>query len=452
MEYADLVVTGTATKGKKQIEIPETKIAWGTIVTPLLVQNDDKALIGADNFVRTTEEVYSNAQINYLKGKHDVRSSEMSDKDIKELTAWLTAAQTNPKVAPKKVNLPAYASPEGEVSKNGELASDRAKTGQEAMESIVKKAKFEGQLTYSQQPKGEDWNGFKAAMEASSIGDKELILRILQMYSDPAKREEEIRKLAATYRQLEKDILPPLRRTQLLVVYDKIGWSDEELKELSKSKPDTLTVEELLFTATLTDDLAEKMRLYNLVVTQYPEDWRGPNNVGYVYYMQNDLNNAKANFEKANGMNENPVTLNNLGVIARINGDRDKARELFNSAVSAGPEVKYNLGIIDIQDGNYPEAIGNMGGENTFNKGLAQLLNGDYSAATSTVDASPDKESAIGYYLKAISAARQDNLDGVSSNLKTAISKDPALKAKAAKDREFVKFFENATFKSITGA
>lgn len=452
MEYADFVVTGTATKGKKEIEIPETKIAWGTIVTPLLVQNDDKALIGADNFVRTTEEVYSDAQINYLKGKYDVRGSEMTDKDIKALTDWLAAAQSNPKIAPKKVNLPAYASPEGETSKNSELANDRAKTGQEAMEKIVAKAKFEGQLSYSQQPKGEDWSGFKSAMEASSIDDKDLILRILQMYNDPKQREEEIRKLAATYRKLEKDILPPLRRTQLLVVYDKIGWSDDELKELSKTKPDTLTVEELLFTATLYDDLGEKMRLYNLAVTQYPDDWRGHNNVGWVYYMQNDLANAQSNFEKANGMNENPVTLNNMGIIARINGDRDKARGLFNQAVSAGPEVKYNLGIIDIQDGKYAEAIGNMGGENTFNKALAQLLNGDASTANSTVDASDDKESAMGYYLKAIAAARQDNIDGVSSNLKNAISKDPALKAKAAKDREFVKFFENATFKSVTGA
>lgn len=448
MEKADLLISGTATKGKKSIDIPEEKIADGTDVTPFWVQNDDKALIGVDAFVRTTEEVYS-AQINYLKGKYDVRSGEMKDQDIKDLTLWLTDAQTNPKVAPKSVNLAAYASPEGEISKNTELASDRATSGGQAFSKIIANAKYLGTVTQNPQPKGEDWAGFKTALEASTLDDKDLILRVLQMYTDPNKREEEIKKLAATYRALEKDILPALRRTQLNVVYDKIGWSDAELKDLSKSKPDTLTVEELLFTAGLYDDLSEKMRVYNLVVSQYPTDWRGPNNVGYVFYMQNDLASAQSNFEKASQLNENPVVLNNIGIITRINGDRDKAREILNSAVSAGSEVKYNIGIIDIQDGRYDNAIGNMGGAPTFNKALAQCLNKDYGASLLTLDGSDDKESAIGYYLKAINGAKQNNLDMLTSNLKSAISKDPALKAKAAGDRVFVKFFENASFKAI---
>lgn len=452
MEHADLTIGGMAKKGKKEIEIESKKIADGTIVTPLWVQNDDKALIGVDNFVRTTEETYS-AQINYQKGKFNVRATEMKDQDIIDMTAWLADAQVNPKKAPKKVNFVAFASPEGEIDFNANLASDRAKSGQEAFIKIMEKAKFEntaGESFFSQQPKGEDWSGFKTAVEKSDLEDKDLILRILTMYSDLNEREKEIRKLAKTYTQLErKDILPSLRRTQMVVVYDKIGWSDAELKELSKTKPDTLTVEELLFCASLYEDLGEKMRVYNLVVQYYPEDWRGPNNVGWVYYMQNDLGNAKTNWEKANGINENPVTLNNLGIVARQNGDRDKASELYNSALSAGSEVKYNLGIIDIQNGDYAEAIGNMGSENTFNKALAQVLNGDYSAALTTIDASPDAESAIGYYLKAIIGARQDNLDMVVNNLKSCFAKDSSLKSKAAKDREFIKFFENASFQNV---
>jgi tetratricopeptide (TPR) repeat protein len=451
MEHADLMISGMAKKGKKEIEIEPVKIADGTIVTPLLVQPDDKALIGEDNFVRTTEENYS-AQINYLKGKSDVRSSELKQDDIKEFQAWFEDAQVNPKKAPKYITFAAYASPEGEMDKNGTLAQDRAKSGMEATKKILDKAKYEntsGDSFFKEDPKGEDWAGFKTAVEASDLEDKDLILRVLTMYSDLNQREEEIKKMAQTYRALEKDILPPLRRTQMIVTWDKIGWSDEELKELSKTKPDTLTVEELLFTATLYEDLSEKMRLYNLVVQYYPEDWRGPNNVGYVYYMQNDLDNAKTNFEKANGINENPVTLNNLGIIARINGDRDKATELLTSAVSAGPEVKYNLGIIDIQNGDYAEAIGNMGDNKTFNKALAQVLNGENEAATQTIDASPDAESAMGYYLKAIIGARQDNLDMVVNNLKSAFAKDSSLKAKAAKDREFIKFFENASFQNV---
>ena len=448
LEHADLTVTGKVSKGKKEEIFEPFKIADGTIVTPLLVQNDDKALVGVDNFVRTTEENY-NAQINYLKGRSEVRSSEMKDQDIKDLQAWLTMAQTNPKVAPKKMNLIAYASPEGGVEKNANLAGDRAKTGQESAVKIAKSAKYETtESFYAMKPIGQDWEGFSKAVKASNLEDKNLIIRILEMTKDPVKREEEILKLSKTYKELDEEILPSLRRTQLNVVYDKIGWSDVELKGLTKSKPDTLKLEEVLFAATLYDDLSEKMRVYNIALKNFPADWRSHNNVGYVYYMQNDLANATTHFNKANELNENPVTLNNLGIIARINGERDKATKLLKSAMAAGSEVKYNLGIIDIQNGDYAEAIGNFGGETTFNKALAQVLNDDLSGALSTIDASVDAESAMGYYLKAIIGARQNNVDLVVNNLKSAVSKDPGLKAKAAKDREFIKLFENASFKN----
>lgn len=449
LENADLMITGKVMKGKKEEAFEPVKIADGTIITPLLVQNDDKALLGVDQFVRTTEETYS-AQINYDKGKYNVTSKEMKDKDIVDLQAWLTAAQSNPKVAPKKMVFVSYASPEGETTDNDQLARDRANSGQEAATKIVTASGFEANGSfYGQSAKGEDWAGFEAAVRASDIEDKNLIIRILEMTKDLNQREQEIIKLSKTYKELEKEILPSLRRTQINVVYDKIGWSDEELKNLSKTKADTLTVEELLFTATLYDDLSEKMRVYKLAAANYPQDWRGHNNVGYVYYMQNDLKNAESNFKKANDLKENPVTLNNLGIIARINGDRSKATQLLTSAVSAGSEVKYNLGIIDIQNGDYSKAIGNFGGENTFNKALAQTLDKKYTAALSTLDASADKESALGYYLKAIIGARQDNLDMVVNNLKSAIAKDSSYKAKAAKDREFIKFFENASFKNV---
>jgi tetratricopeptide (TPR) repeat protein len=449
LENADLMVTGKVTKGKKEEVFEPLKIADGTIITPLLVQNDDKALIGVDNFVRTTEENY-NAQYYFAKGKYNITSKEAKDQDIKDLQAWLTAAQSNPKVAPKKMNLIAYASPEGETADNDQLARDRANSGQEAVMKIVTASGFE--VTpgfYNMQPKGEDWAGFEKAVRASDMEDKNLIIRVLEMTPDKNKREQEIINMSKTYKDLEKEILPSLRRTQLNVVYDKIGWSDEELKNLSTTNADTLTVEELLFAGTLYEDLSEKMRVYKLAAKNYPEDWRGHNNVGAVYYMQNDLSNAEANFQKANDLNENPVTLNNLGIIARINGDRDKATELLTSAVGAGSEVKYNLGIIDIQNGDYAQAIGNFGGENSVNKALAQVLNGDNRAALSTLDASIDAESAMGYYLKAIIGSRQDNLDLVVNNLKSAIAKDAGLKAKAAKDREFIKFFENASFKNV---
>ncbi len=262
LENADLKITGKVTKGKKEVAIEEKKIADGTITTPLLVQNDDKALIGADAFVRTTEEVYTGTetertQINFSKAKSNISSSELKQADIKNLEAWLTASMANAKVAPKSIQLISYASPEGEVGKNGTLASDRGNSSKEAVTKMLASMKYEGAEAMIQNtPKGEDWSGFKAAVNASDLEDKALIIRVLEMTADATKREEEIKKMAATYKKLEKDILPALRRTQINVVYDKIGWSDEELKGLSTSNPDTLTVEELLFTASLYDNLA----------------------------------------------------------------------------------------------------------------------------------------------------------------------------------------------------
>jgi len=449
LEKAELKITGKVMKGKIEESLPETKIGDGTVVTPLLVQNDDKAILGTDEFVRTTEQVFDGTQINYDKAKSNVKASELKQDDIVAFIGWMAEADSNAKVAPKAINLLAYASPEGETAKNNTLADDRAKSTNDALVAMLAKGEISGQDLLKAMPKGEDWAGFEKAMLASDIEDKELIIRVLKMYPDPAKREEEIKKMSATYKVLEKDILPNLRRTQVKVVYDKIGWSDEELKALSKSNPDTLTVEELIFIAAKYDNIEDKMRIYKEAVRLYPNDWRGHNNLGYTYYMQNEVSKASTSFTKANDLQESAITLNNLGIIARQNGDRDKAEQLFNSAVSAGSEVKYNLGIIAIQNGNYSDAIANMGSENTFNKALAEVLNEDYSAALSTIDASSAANTAMGYYLKAIIGARQNNMDMVVNNLTSAISKDSSLKDKAADDREFIKFFENAAFQNL---
>ena len=449
LENADLKITGKASKGSKEIILEEKKIGDGTVITPLLVQNDDRAIMAKDEFVRTTEQVYSGTEINFDKAKSNVKSSEMKQDDIKNFQNWMIGADSNVRIAPKAVNLISYASPEGETGKNNTLANDRGTASQEALVKMLSKSEIDASALLKQMPKGEDWEGFKAAMQASDIEDKDLIVRVLQMYPDPVKREEEIKKMSATYKRLEKEILPPLRRTQIKVVYDQVGWSDEELKALSLSKPDTLDIEELLFTATLYDNLEDKERLFKEAVRQYPNEWRAHNNLGYVYYNQNDINNAKSSFEKANSLKESAMTLNNLGIIARQEGDRDKAAQLFNSAMSAGSEVKYNMGIIEIQNGNYSTAISNMGSANTFNKALAQVLNQDYSEALTTIDSSPDATSALGYYLKAIIGARQDNLDLITNNLTSAISKDSSLKNKAAKDREFIKFYDNASFQNL---
>ncbi len=450
-ENTTLMVTGKISKGgKEKDQIDPIEIAKGTVVTPLLVNKDFKVMMAEDAFQRTTEQFYT-AQINYDKSKSIVKPNELKDADIKALEAWLVAAQSNPKIAIKNVSVTGFASPEGEQGTNESLSSDRSNTAKEAAKGIAKKAKnAKGQEEiYSTSGRGEDWEGFKTELAKSNMkqDEKDLVVRVLEMYKDPVQREQEIRNMAKTFTFLEQNILPKLRRSEIRVIYDLTGYSDEELTNMSQKMIDSLDLEEILFTATLTSDLNEKLRLYNEASRLFPADNRSFNNAGAVLFMQGKMDEAKAKFEAANSLEENAISQNNLGAVAGVKGDRLKAKELLAKG-GGSSEAKYNMGIIAIQDGVYASAVSNLG-DNNFNKALAQLLNGDVAGAVKTIDASSDKESAQGSYLKAIAAARQDKLDLTVSNLKKAISKDKNFKAKAAKDMEFLKYIENPTF---TGA
>lgn len=455
MEAAEIKVKILPKKGTKEKALITTdKIADATIITPYLMMSDDKVIFGKDQFVRVTSHT-SDMVINYEKGQHTVRGGELKDKDYVDFMNWVKTAMTNPRIEIKGITIPAYASPEGEISINDNLANDRAKSAAEAVAREFKKMKFEkGQDAassfYSLQGRGEDWEGFKTELDKTDIADKELIVRVLGMYSDVNKREQEIRNMAKTYNELEKKVLPKLRRSAVSLNYDLTGKTDQELTEWSKTKPDSLTVEELLFAATLTNDLNEKLRIYKEVSRIYPNDWRGFNNAGAILFMQGKLNDANAEFDKAASLNGSEgIIKNNLAACARQKGDRDKAEKLLGEASGAGPEVSYNLGLINIQKGKYGEAVSQMSNFKTFNLALAQMLNGNASEATSTLDASAEKDAALTSYLRAIIASRANNLDQVKSNLTTAIQKDAALKEKAAKDREFIKYFADAGFQAI---
>lgn len=454
MEASGLFVSGKIYKGtKEKDELESTKIADATIVTPFLVNKDFKVIIAKDQFKRVTEETFG-AQINFDKGRSVVKPGELKDEDVKAYEAFLAAAQSNPKQAIKSINMTGFASPEGEEDKNNTLSTDRAAAGKEAGLKIAKSAKNEaaaGEI-YNESGSGEDYNGFKAMLTADTKmneDDKNLVLRVLETISNSAEREQAMRDMGKTFTYLDKNIFPALRRVEMNIVYDQTGYSDEELKALSVSNPDTLNLEELLFTATLSSDLNEQLRIYKIAEERFPDDYRTSNNVGAVLYMQNKVSEAKAQFEKANGIEDNPISKNNLGAVAGVEGDRNKSMELLNQANGAGSEVNYNKGILNIQDGDYSDAISNLGSDASFNKALAELLNGAPASVNGIIDGSADKDSAQGAYLKAIAAARQDDLQGTVSNLTNAFSKDASLKAKAAKDREFVKYFENASFTAL---
>ena len=438
MEESTVELRVGGSKGSQTATFDPLPVGTGVITTPYLVQSDDMFLIAGDNFERVlsfTEE----AVVNYAYNSSSVRSGETRDQDVKDLMAFVKFASEKDSIVITGTNVMAYASPEGEISLNEDLAQERAESANALVEKEMKRRKIAPEnrdAFYNNTPKGEDWEGFKDLMEASSIEDKALIIRVLETYSDKTEREQQIKNISKTYKEIEKDILPSLRRSQITVNYDVEGYTDEELRDLCKSNPDILTVEELLFAATLFDGLNDKLETYQNAERVHPGDYRGANNVGYCLMMQNKMADAKAKFQKALDTESNPVSMNNLGAIARLEGDRSAAMEMYNGAMAAGNEVKYNKGIIQIQNGDYASAINNMGSYNTMNLALAKALNGDASGAKTVMDNSGD-ESAEAYYLRAVIAARMNVGADVVSNMTKAIEKDGSLKNKAMKDLEF---------------
>lgn len=451
MQTATLNASAVGKYKGKEKSFPAREVATGTIVTPLWAMDDDRVILGKDNFTKVTPMSQS-AVVNYDKNKSNVKSSELSDDDMKALKDWAAKMSANPMFVFKSTNTVAYASPEGEISLNANLADDRASSASRAVNSVMRKNKVEAAKEdgfYNNSGKGEDWGGFKSAMQASDIKDKNLILRVLDMYEDNSKREEEIRNLAATFEVIQEKILPSLRRSEISINGEMTSFSDEKITEFASSNPDTLSSEELLYAATLTDDMDKKLAIYMSFSKIHANDWRGPNNVGYIYAMQNKMEDAKKEFDKANSLSpNNPVINNNLGVYERANGNDEKAMELYAAAKGAGDNVGNNIGYIYMKQGNYVDAVSNYGNVNSFNAALAKTLNKDYQEALKTIDSSPTASTAESAYLKAVIAARMDNKDMTISNLKSAISKDASLKAKAKMDAEFSKYKENSEFQA----
>lgn len=461
LEAADLVLTGKIYKGaksKEKGELPSAKIADATIVTPLLARMTCEMCTQSDELVRVVDKSVS-AVINYNKGKSLVKSKELKDDDIVDLVSWIAASQENEKLEIQSISIRGYASPDGEFAKNGDLSTERVESAAKAFSKLMKKAKLEAYTdiaTYDQKGLGEDFEEFKkqlAATESISEGDKNLFIRVLEMEKDPEKREAEMVRLGKSYTQLEKDVFPNIRRAVITINYKESGLTDEEMIAFATNKTDTLTVEEVLFTGeTLLKDLNSRIALYSAVAEKM-NDSRVYNNLGSLYYVQNDIPNAKENFEAAAELNESGEVMNNLAAISMLEGDREKSRALFAKAKGMDAEkmsvVKANTAGLDILDGAYSSAEGNISG-NTFNKALAQLLQGDLSSAEATLAESDDKNDADGLYLAAIMAARGGTgASDVVAKLKLAIAEDASFKAKAGKDREFVKFFEDAAFQAL---
>ena len=451
MRVGELEMRAKATIKDKSLDLASYKLADGVISTPLLVMVDPKPIAAKDNFQRVINESKA-ADIHYVIQRSNVRNSELKEQDIKDLEAFVNDANKEANMEFKGIEISAYASPDGPEKLNERLSVARKKSADKYLEKVIGKAKVskeDAATLYNLKSTAEDWDGFKKLVENSTIEDKDLILRVLSMYSDPVVREKEIKNMSAAYKVLADDVLPKLRRSDITVKVDKVGYSDEEILDLAANNPDTLNIEELLYAGKLTEGLEAKAAIYKKATEKYPECFRAFNNLGYVNILMNNLTDAKAALEKANELKEgDPIITNNLGVIALLEGDKETAQKDFLNATDAGNDVDYNLGIIKIMDGEYEAAVNYFQNSKSFNTALAMLLAGKNDSANKTIDV-VEKDSPKNYYLKAVINARIGEEGAVMDNLKTAIEKDPELKAMAKTDLEFRNYFENETFKTI---
>ena len=423
-------------KGDKAVEFDPYVLCNGVITTPNLVQPDDKFAMTPDRFQRTMSYSLGD-DINYAYNSSRVTTAETRQDGWKAMKDLFVLAASSDSVSLTGVTIEAYASPEGEISLNEDLATNRTESAQKALMKELKRKKIDtADGFYTLMAKGEDWNGFKRLMNASDIADKDLILRVLEMYSDKTKREEEIRNIAKTYSEIEDQILPSLRRSEIAMNYTVEGYTDEQLVAIATNAPATLTVEELLFSATLFDDVNDKYTIYAACAATYSSDLRGHNNAGVCLMEMGRRNQAEEAFNSARSLEpNNKAVLNNLGAITRQKGKTDEAASLFGKAGS-GPEVSYNKGLVAITQGNYGAAISNMSGATTANLALAKLLNGDASGAKTTLENAND-DSAVSSYLLAICSARLGDGEGVKRNITDALTKDGTLREKAKSDLEF---------------
>ena len=445
MAKSELYLEFKATIGKKVVTIPAVKVADGVISTSELVNNtlgNANPALGEDAFQRIIKEKHD-ANIMFLIQQANIRSSELKTaKEFNKEVANVNEA-ANKKIS--NIEVSAYASPDGGVSLNTTLAENRESNTTKMLSKDLKKAKIDAPIDakYTAQ----DWEGFQELVSKSNIQDKELILRVLSMYQDPAQREQEIKNISSVYKTLADEILPQLRRSRLTLNYEIIGKSDEEIAKLASSNPSELNVEELLYAATLTNDPAKQEAIYTQATKQFPNDYRAFNNLGKLAYQAGNVDKAESYFKKATSVNASPEVNMNLGLISLIKGDKAAAETYFGKAAGT-KELGESMGNLYIAQGQYERAVNSFGDSKTNSAALAQILAKDYNKAKNTL-ANVERPDAYTDYLMAVLGARTNNSSMVTSSLKSAVAKDPSLAKKAATDLEFAKYFTNADFMSI---
>ena len=445
MAKSELYLEFNAKIGNKTVAIPAVKIADGVISTSELIENTLQSANpanGDDAFQRIIKEKH-NANIMFLIQQANIRASELKTaKEFNKEVANVNDA-ANKKIS--NIEVSAYASPDGGVGLNTKLAENREDNTTKMLSKDLKKAKIDAAIDakYTAQ----DWEGFQELVSKSNIQDKELILRVLSMYQDPEQREQEIKNISSVYKTLADEILPQLRRSRLTLNYEIIGKSDDEIASLASSNPKELTLEELLYAATLTNDNGKKEVIYTKATELFPNDYRAFNNLGKLAYQAGNIDKAESYLKKAANIQAAPEVNMNLGLVALAKGDKSAAESYLGKA-SGAKELGETMGNLYIAQGQYERAVNSFGDAKTNSAALAQILAKDYNKAKNTL-ASVEKPDAYTDYLMAVLGARTNNLSMLTSSLKSAVAKDSSLAKKAATDLEFAKYFVNSDFMNI---
>ena len=446
MRKSELYLRFEARDNKKTYEVPDYKVADGVLVTDMLAEAQDVPTAATPNkFQRIIQETLE-ADIKFLIQRADLRSSETKSDAVKALQNAIKDANDDDHKAINRLEVAGYASPDGGLELNEKLAQNRQKAAQDFLKKDLKKKKINAEI--ESEITAEDWAGFQKAMENSNMRDKDLVLRVLSMYSDPEEREAQIKNLSAVYGTIAEEILPALRRSRLILTTDLIGKSDDEIRELAKNDPAKLSADELLYAATLTEDKAEQMRLFGKCAELY-NDYRAWNSMGELYFEGNNIPEALRCYERALAIQPNdPDVHYNAGLAYLAANDLAKAEEHLGKAAGTKGNLNAALGTLYTAKGDYAAAKKAYGNEATNNAAVQQILDGDYAAASKTL-AAVKEPNATTAYLKAVVGARTNDKAAVLDNLKSAFAQDADLKARAADDIEFAKFAEDEAFKAL---
>ena len=437
MRQSELYLDFAVQRGNKTYNLPRVKVADGVVSTSEIANASGvEPALGNDKFQRIITDNYV-AKILFLIQQSNLRNAELNSSDMAAVKAAIneTKSVENKRIA--DINIASTASPDGAYDLNERIASSREKNTVDHMKRSLKKDKIQSEI--SAEFTAEDWDGFKELVNASNIQDKQLILRVLSMYNDPAERESELKKLSSAFTQLAEEILPQLRYSKVTASIETIGKSDEEISALASSDAKSLSVEELLYAATLTNKESEKLAIYNKATQIYPNDYRAYNNIGRINFENGNFDEAEKLFNRAAGLNSSAADVKmNLGLIALHKGDVQKAEAAFGSAAGVS-ELPGALGTLYTAKGDYQKAVAAFGSVKSNNAAVAQICAGDYNAAKNTLNGVEAKD-ATTYYLMAVVGARTNNESMVSANLKESVKLDAAKAKEALTDMEFAKY------------